>query len=64
MKAKITVDKSFDDLCVFKKDIIPGDLKEFFNEEGKYLERLASATRQHGESGDEWSITYTVTVTA
>lgn len=64
MNARITVEKSFDVGRAYSKEIIPGDLKEFFDEEGQYLERLAEATRKHAKSGEEWSMTYTVTVRA
>ena len=60
MKATIKIAKSFDDGKQFTKEYNNGDFLEFFNEEGKYLERLATTLDEHGIKGDKFTVTYTV----
>lgn len=62
MKATITIEKSFDKTRGFSKDLEDGDLQEFFNDEGEYLDRLSKLADEHGEEGDEFTVTYIVKV--
>lgn len=62
MKATITIEKSFDKTRGFSKDLEDGDLQEFFNDEGEYLDRLSKLADEHGEEGDEFTVTYIVNV--
>lgn len=63
MKAKITIEKSFDDGLGFSKDWENGDFEEFMQKEGEYLDRLAATTQEHGRTGDSFKVVYTVEVT-
>ena len=63
MKAKVTMRKSFDEGKEFSKDWEHGDFEEFFKKEGDYLDRLGDIMEEHGEDGDQFTVTYTVTVT-
>lgn len=62
MKATIEIIKSFDKAKVFAKEPEDGDMQEFFNDEGEYLDRLTEMLSEKGESGDEFTVVYTVTV--
>ena len=63
MKAHIKQEKSFDKESHFVKEIKTGDMKKFFTLEGEYLERLCKIMEERGESGDKFTVTYTVEVT-
>ena len=47
MNAKVIIVKSFDEGKEYEKELERGDLKEFFEEEGDYLERLSDMMRSH-----------------
>lgn len=64
MKGKVKIEKSFDNTRDFSKDLENGDFEEFFQEEGKYLDKLVSVAKEHGNSGDTFTVIYTVTVEA
>lgn len=65
MKATVKIEKSFDDeVSEFnKKNLEGGDLREFLDDEGEYLERLVKMMEKHGKKGDAFEVVYTVTVT-
>ena len=63
MKAVVKITKSFDDGKQFSKTYEAGDFKEFFNDEGEYLDRLCETTEKRGKNGDKFTVTYEVTVT-
>ena len=63
MKAMVKVTKSFDDGKKFSKEWKPGDFREFFGEEGEYLDKLAGIVEEHGERLEGYTVTYTVKVT-
>ena len=62
MKAKVTIDKSFDHSKAFSKTWENGDFEEFFKDEGEYLDRLAKMAEAHGKEGEGFTLVYTVTV--
>ena len=62
MRATVLIEKSFDDGKKFAKDYADGDFAEFFLEEGKYLDRLSDIMKERGVYGDEFTVTYTVTL--
>ena len=62
MKANVQIEKSFDDGKAYEKEYANGDFAEFFTEEGKYLDRLSDVMKTRGAKGDEFKVTYTVTV--
>ena len=62
MKAKLEVNKSFDDSGIFTKVWKQGDFEEFFRDEGEYLDKLSELAGKHGTSGELFTVTYTVTV--
>ena len=62
MKATVDIIKSFDEGKKFSKTYESGDFKEFFADEGKYLDNLSGIMAAHGDSGDEFTVTYTVKV--
>lgn len=62
MFATVTIDKSFDETRKFSKELEDGDFEEFFQEEGEYLDRLVKIAIEHGHSGDEFTVVYTVNV--
>ena len=63
MVGDITIEKSFDKGSRFSKKIEDGDIEEFFRKEGEYLERLSKTLQEHGQSGESFTVTYTVEVT-
>ena len=63
MKAKVEIEKSFDKGKSFSKTWGKGDFKEFFNDEGKYLDNLCDILADKGKDGESFTVTYTVTVT-
>ena len=62
MVGTVVIDKSFDESSGFMKTLESGDFETFFEEEGKYLDRLVGIANEHGKSGDKFTVTYTVTV--
>ena len=65
MNARVIVDKSFDDKCAeFEKVWEDGDFEKFFREEGKYLDKLSKITKEKGNDGEGFVITYTIMVKA
>ena len=62
MVGTVVIDKSFDENSKFAKTVESGDFEEFFEEEGKYLDRLVKIADEHGKNGDKFTVTYTVTV--
>lgn len=64
MKATVNIKKSFSDETEFSKNYENGDFEEFFNEEGKYLDKLAMVALTKGKDakGELFKITFTVTV--
>ena len=65
MKGTVVIEKSFDETREFRKQLEDGDFKEFFEEEGDYLDRLvmmAEEWKRRGNSGGRFTVTYTVTV--
>ena len=62
MKARILIEKSFDEEKEFSKELEEGDLKKFFDEEGRYLEDLSKILKRFGEDGDEYVVSYTVVI--
>ena len=63
MKATVKIKKTFDDGKEFSKEWDNGDFKEFFNDEGEYLDRLAGVVSDRGEIGEGFTVTYTVILT-
>ena len=63
MKAKVDISKSFDEGKAFSKEWNQGDFEEFFKDEGEYLDKLCGIAKEHGKSGDSFTVTYTVKVT-
>lgn len=63
MKAEVTIKKSFDDGQWFGKEWEQGDFKEFFEEEGAYIDRLCTIAESKAKEGEDFTITYVVTVT-
>lgn len=63
MKAVVTIQKSFDEERRFSKDWEFDDFKEFFADEGSYLDRLSDVLKCRGNDGDNFTVTYIVTVT-
>ena len=61
MKGTIKIEKSFDYGKEFSKLLMDGDFEEFFREEGEYLDSLVKIAERTGE---EFTITYSVKVTA
>lgn len=62
MEAKVMITKSFDEGKDFSKEWKTGDFEKFFQEEGEYLDRLGGILNEKGEQGDEFTVTYTVTL--
>lgn len=62
MKAQIIITKSFDEPSEFTKSWCNGDFKEFLNDEGDYLDRLAKVLEEKGKDYDSFTVTYTVTL--
>ena len=62
MKAHVEIEKSFDDGKGFSKEYEYGDFEEFFKDEGEYLDRLSATLSEHGEDGQGFKVTYTVTL--
>ena len=62
MRAKVEIDKSFDESKAFTKEHKAGDFAEFFKEEGEYLDRLVNTLHEHAVNGEGFVVTYTVTV--
>lgn len=61
LKATIEMEKSFDGKTIgFGKDYEVGDFKDFFAEEGIYLDTLGKAVKEHAEVGEGFMIIYTV----
>lgn len=63
MKAKVKIQKSFDDGKEFSKEWEKNDFREFFDEEGEYLDRLCDTLHTRGKAGERFTVTYTITVT-
>lgn len=63
MKAQITIEKTFDETRGFTKEYEQGDFKEFFNDEGEYMDNLADTLKKAGKAGNSFQIIYTVTLT-
>lgn len=63
MKGTVIIEKSFDETRKFSKELNSGDLKEFFGEEGEYLDGLVETAKNHKGSG-YFTVTYTVKVEA
>lgn len=64
MKGTVTIEKTFDKTSGFCKELDEGDFKEFFTEEGEYLDNLVEILQEHGKSGEGFTVTYTVIVEA
>ena len=62
MKVTVKIDKSFDGGKQFSKEYENGDFLDFFSDEGEYLDRLSSGVATHGDTGEGFVVTYTVTV--
>ena len=62
MTAVVKIIKSFDGSKLFSKEYESGDFLEFFADEGKYLDRLADGVKTHGNHGEGFEVTYTVTI--
>ena len=63
MKARITIEKSFEEgKKSFSKQVEKRDFETFLKEEGEYLDKLAETVRQHGNEGDGFTVTYIVTL--
>lgn len=62
MRAKVVIKKTFDDAKEFGKNWEKGDFRNFFEEEGEYLDKLCDTLGDKGKEGDEFTVTYTVTV--
>lgn len=58
MKARVVIQKTFDDGKEFSKEWEQGDFKEFFSKEGVYLDTLSDILNRRGLAGDEFTITY------
>lgn len=63
MRAKVVVEKSFDETRELSKEWSVGDFEQFFEEEGEYLDRLSKALGDNGHNGEKFVVIYTVTVT-
>ena len=63
MKAQITIEKTFDEARAFTKEYENGDFKEFFNDEGEYMDVLADKLNEAGKAGNSFQIIYTITLT-
>ena len=63
MKAKVIIDKSFDDSKEFTKVWNEDDFRQFLNDEGAYLDRLAKVLEERGNENDGFTVTYTVSLT-
>ena len=61
MKAVVKITKSFDKGRTFRKEYERGDFKDFFYDEGDYLDRLCDKLFAFGESG-EFTVSYKVCV--
>lgn len=62
LKAQILIEKSFDDDKAFEKEWNPSDFKEFFEAEGKYLDKLAVVAQDKGNVGNSFTVVYTVSI--
>lgn len=62
MNGEVKIEKSFDETVSFNKVLEDGDFEEFFKDEGEYLDKLTAIAMHHGDVGDEFTVTYTVTV--
>lgn len=62
MLAKVVIEKSFDSGKKFTKQWDSGDFQKFMEEEGEYLDRLATAMQSVGKDGDEFEVVYRVSV--
>ena len=60
-KAKVVIEKSFDDSKEFTKEWQAGDFETFFKEEGEYLDRLSKTAVEKGAEGQGFTVVYTVT---
>lgn len=64
MKAKVTIYKSFDgEPREFTKEWNEDDFRQFLNDEGAYLDRLAKVLEERGKESDSFTVTYTVSLT-
>ena len=62
MKAAVKIEKSFDGSSQFRKGWESGDFREFFKDEGEYLDKLCGIMEDNAKTGEEFTVTYTVTV--
>ena len=63
MKAVVIIEKSFDEAKRFEKEWEDEDFREFFTDEGEYLDKLCKIAEERGSAGEGFTVTYTVTVT-
>ncbi len=64
MKATVSIGKSFGiDNPDFSKEWEDGDFKQFFNDEGEYLDKLCEIVASKGIGGEGFEIVYKVKVT-
>ena len=64
LKAVVEVKKSFDvEKTEFSKAHEAGDFREFFEKEGGYLDNLSGAVKELGNTGEGFTVVYTVKVT-
>lgn len=60
MRVKVRIEKSFDDTKEFSKEYEQGDLQEFFDEEGMYLDDLAEIFKKQASDSALARVVYTV----
>lgn len=63
MKANVVIEKSFDSGKAFSKEWEQGDFREFFTDEGQYIDNLCDILDGKGKPNEEFTVTYKVTVT-
>ena len=62
MIGNVLIQKSFDKTVKFSKELENGDFKQFMTEEGEYLDSLVNTMKENAKPGEEFTVTYTVTV--
>ena len=62
MKATVSIVRSFSFGNSFSKEWEGGDFKQFFNDEGEYLDLLCEIVASKGIGGDGFEIVYKVKV--